>query len=488
MSADLLAILVRAGLAASAAIVIVLLLRRPLRSLFGARIAYAFWLTVPAATAAAFLPARTIFMEAPASAGGAALQIAPQVISAPSVLPQAAMAIDFAALLVALWALGAGFSLAALLRNQRNYLRRAQATRESGGLYRAAASDVGPALIGTMRPRIVVPADFEARYSPVERDLVIAHERAHLHAGDAQVNALAALIQCLNWYNPLFYVARACLRVDQEMACDERVMQSHAALRRVYAEAMLKAQFATDPAPLGCHWPALGMKPLRQRIAMLARPNVPHQKRIVGGIACGVAVVAMAAAAWAAQPPQVAFASPERPLRGDLRAGELGRNLVEAIQEGDIARAEALIEAGADVNRFQRGDGTPLIAAVRISADDLARRLIEAGADVNGAAPGDANPLIVASTQNDVALVTLLIERGADVNGYVPDDETPLINAARTNALGAARTLIDHGADVNLAFDVQTLRGTERRSPIQMARRGGHAEMIALLREHGAQN
>lgn len=488
MSADVLAILVRAALAASAAIMIVLLLRRQLRSLFGARIAYAFWLAVPAATLAAFIPARTILAEAPASVSDGAVVVAPQAVAASSVVPQAIAAIDFAALLVALWALGAGFSLAALLRHQRRYMRRARATRESDGLYRAAASDVGPALIGTVRPRIVVPADFEARYSQVERDLVIAHERAHLQAGDAQVNALAALIQCLNWYNPLFYVARACLRVDQEMACDERVMQSHAPLRRAYAEAMLKAQFATDPAPLGCHWPALGMKPLKQRIAMLARPNVPHEQRIAGGLACGFAVVAMGVAAWAAQPPQVAYASPDRPLRGDVRAAELGRNLVEAIQDGDIARAEALIDAGADVNRFQRGDGTPLIAAVRISADDLARRLIEAGADVNGAAPGDANPLIVAASQNDVALVTLLIERGADVNGYVPDDETPLINAARTNALGAARTLIDRGADVNLAFDVQTLRGTERRSPIQMARRAGHAEMIALLREHGANN
>lgn len=44
MAADLLALLARAALALSAAIIVVLVLRRPLRALFGAEIAYAFWL------------------------------------------------------------------------------------------------------------------------------------------------------------------------------------------------------------------------------------------------------------------------------------------------------------------------------------------------------------------------------------------------------------------------------------------------------------
>ena len=66
------------------------------------------------------------------------------------------------------------------------------------------------------------------------------------------------------------------------------------------------------------------------------------------------------------------------------------------------------------------------------------------------------------------------------------DDETPLINAARENRLEVARLLIARGADVNLAVEAATLNGSELRSPLSMAQRGGHDEMVQLLRTHGA--
>ena len=39
---------------------------------------------------------------------------------------------------------------------------------------------------------IVLPADFEDRFSPAERAAIMAHEEAHLKAGHAGANALAA--------------------------------------------------------------------------------------------------------------------------------------------------------------------------------------------------------------------------------------------------------------------------------------------------------
>ena len=79
MSADIIALLARASLALSAALVLILVLRGPLRRAFGAEIAYAFWLIAPIGTMAAFLPARVIWLtpqqapntaaEAPQTAG-----------------------------------------------------------------------------------------------------------------------------------------------------------------------------------------------------------------------------------------------------------------------------------------------------------------------------------------------------------------------------------------------------------------------------------
>ena len=63
MSADLLGLLVRLVLVVSAAIVIVLALRAPMRAAFGARIAYALWLLVPIAALAALMPARLELIE-----------------------------------------------------------------------------------------------------------------------------------------------------------------------------------------------------------------------------------------------------------------------------------------------------------------------------------------------------------------------------------------------------------------------------------------
>ena len=60
----------------------------------------------------------------------------------------------------------------------------------------------GPAVVGVLRPRIVTPGDFEGAYSPQERRLVLAHEATHIARQDSRINAMAALVRCLNWFNP----------------------------------------------------------------------------------------------------------------------------------------------------------------------------------------------------------------------------------------------------------------------------------------------
>ncbi len=478
MSAEILPILLRATLAASAAILVVLLLRRPLRTAFGAGVAYGFWLLVPIAMLASFLPPRVIFAETPAVASieanterSVATNTETVAVAAPRFDQFAFPEIEPSLVLLTLWLTGVVFSMMLLLYGQRRFMRNADAA--------------GPAVVGIVFPRIVLPADFEQRYTPAERDLVIAHERAHIEAFDAEINALAALAQCLNWFNPLFHIARAALRVDQELACDARVMARHAGAKRVYAEAMLKTQLAAHAVPLGCQWPPIGAQPLKERITMLARPR-PNSFRIaLGATLCTAAIFAAGTLAWATQEPRVVHVSQQREAS---TAGDraLGRQLVEALQEGQMTEAVELVEAGADVNYFLAGDGTPLVIASRFGSRDIVEFLIEQGADVNKPAPGDGNPLIMASANGHLDVVTLLVGRGADVNGVVRGDETPLINAARSNQLSVARYLVDHGADVNLAVMAPTTRGTERRSPLSEARRRGHGEMVRFLREAGA--
>jgi beta-lactamase regulating signal transducer with metallopeptidase domain len=521
MSADLLLLLIRIVLAFSIAIAIVLALRIPMREIFGARVAYGLWLLVPVAAIAALLPARLVLIETPASIEAAA-PVAPvdtriaDVVASPEAADFVITRLDASPYIIALWALGFAISLALLALGQRRFTARLGFKRRADGVHVAQSENVGPAVVGVVVPRIVVPADFDARYTEVERQLVLEHERAHIRAGDVQVNALAAFLQCVFWFNPLAYIARAALRIDQELACDERVMQRHAGSRRAYAEAMLKTQLAARAVPLGCAWPPVGAQPLKQRISALARPSVGNGRRAIGAGVCLATACAVGLGAWVAQPPRHAYA---HEVDNGILARFAGPQLVQALMDGDTETARALIEAGANVNHWSPGDGTPLIMAARLEDADLVSELIAAGADVNqvahgdgtplivaarqddtriaalllraGAdvnqpAPGDGNPLIAASSSGNMSLVRMFVEAGAEVNAIVRNDETPLINAARHGRLDVARYLIEHGADVNLAVEARTLRGTELRSPLSMATRGGHADMVALLRAAGA--
>lgn len=473
MSADILAILLRVTLIASAALAVILLLRRPLRALFGAQVAYAFWLLVPIATLAAFIPARRIMADAPAAVEAAHVaETAPaaptaEAASALTAAP-AEIALELAPVLLFVWLVGAFIGLLLLLRSHQRFM--------------CNADEAGPAVVGIFRPRMVLPADFEARYTPAERDLVVAHEQSHIAAFDAQINALAAFVQCLAWFNPLVHVARKALRIDQELACDARVIARHVDAKRTYAEAMLKTQLAAQPVPLGCQWPPIGAKPLKERITMLSRPLPGTLRSTLGATLCAAATIALAGAVWIAQPPRVAYAE----QNNSVFSRALGRQLVAAMQDGQMDEAHELIGAGADVNTFVRGDGTPLVIASRFGDRAMVEYLLERGAEVNQPAPGDGNALIMASAYGHMDVVTLLVARGADVNGLVPADETPLINAARENRLDVARYLIEHGADVNLAVRAPIVDGNELRSPMIMARRGGHEEMVRLLQASGA--
>ena len=513
MSLELIELIGRMTLSVSVALLIVLAVRKPLRNAFGARIAYMFWSIVPAAGLANFMPARRILVFE-ASPAGEMPPVAPAALSGQSgVLPAAGgdtvaavfSAWPLASWLVVLWFLGFALSLASLIYRHRRFLRDHDLHRASGTLCVAGTTDVGPVIVGVFRPRIVLPKDFEQRYDAVERRLILEHEQAHIRSGDVIVNAFAALVQCLQWFNPLVYVALPRLRVDQELACDARVMHKHAKHRRSYAEALLKAQLATRAVPLGCAWPPVGMQPLRQRIAELGQSRPAPFRWALGALLCAASTVATAAAAWAAIPaetvpgkapqapvPAEAALPPDPPAAPDgadvvVLSRALGDALVTAIQEGRTSEARALIEAGADVNHYRRGDGTPLTVAAQTGSQPMTESLIGAGADVNGAAPGDGNPLIVASAKGHLSLVQLLVASGADVNAYVPGDETPLINAAARNHIDVAEFLIERGADVNLAVDSGNGRfGPDMRSPLGQAQRFGHRRMIGLLERQGA--
>ena len=320
MSATMLEALLRANLAGSAAILLVLALRRPVRRRLGPMAAYLLWSAVPLCALAGLLPP-------PAASNALAPAVTLMASAAHGLQPLTRGAATFADPLIAAWAAGVLAMALLLARRQARFVRslgRLEPLEGASGVLRGEHSGAGPFVLGSLRPRIVAPADFEARFAGEARGLILAHERVHLERADAAINGLMAMVQCLAWCNPLVHLAAHRLRVDQEIACDAAVVARHPRARRLYAETLLDAALMPRLVPFGCHWPAAGARSLKERLTMLnVAPASPLRRRL------GVALVSVIAAAgagavWAASPgaPHVA-AKPdwvEKPTAKDLVA------------------------------------------------------------------------------------------------------------------------------------------------------------------------
>ena len=79
----------------------------------------------------------------------------------------------------------------------------------------------GPIAFGTLWPTIAVPADFAARFTPAQREAMIAHELAHLAGRDPFWLAAADAVCALLWWHPAVWWARHQLRAASEQAADE---------------------------------------------------------------------------------------------------------------------------------------------------------------------------------------------------------------------------------------------------------------------------
>ncbi|ASK97689.1 TonB family protein [Xanthomonas campestris pv. merremiae] len=283
-------LLLRVMLYSSAALLACLVLRRVLRAWLGATAAYAIWAAVPLAVLAAAIPGPPI---------AAALPKMPAMVAMPLNLQSSEHA--WAGQLLAVWLTGGVAMAVALWWRQHRFMRRLGVLHALDGELWAATRDVGlPVSVGLWRPRIVLPMDFDTRYSAAERTLILAHERLHLRRGDLYANLLAALLLCIGWCNPLMHLAWRAFRLDQELACDAQVLTRYPGKRRSYATAMLKTHCGAGWTPTACRWNA--PHALTQRVAALLKPAVemPRARRNLRVVVAMAVMVS--GACWAFQP------------------------------------------------------------------------------------------------------------------------------------------------------------------------------------------
>lgn len=329
MSADAVQWLFEATGLMSAALILVLLLRTPLRRGFGARAAYALWLLVPLALLVTLLPAPERNLVP--------MRVAPVIVPADvTATASGSAALAWPGLLLAAWLAGVLLLVIDAWRAQRRYRRALGVLRQrDDGCLQSEGVRAGPAVFGLLRPRIVLPADFEQRYDHDERELVLAHERVHLRRGDLWINLAALALRGLQWFNPLMIYAAPRFRVDQEFAVDAAVLARRPSHIRRYAEAMLKTQLGYATSPLGCHWQTL--HPLKERIMMLSSPLPTLRRSTLGAVIVASLASGFGFAAWAAQPVPKALDNPAEPATYNaIQPPRYPKTAIDAKAGGDV--------------------------------------------------------------------------------------------------------------------------------------------------------
>ncbi len=159
-----------------------------------------------------------------------------------------------------------------------------------------AESAASPALLGWLRPRIILPATLCHELTRTQLRAVLLHELAHFRALDVPLHWLFVLARAIHWFNPLVYLAARQWLHHRELAADEaalRWMETHE--RGEYGEALISALKHAHifPAPYGALALGESIRNLKQRIVMLTRHSSLVRAR---GLAFALSCVLLGAA------------------------------------------------------------------------------------------------------------------------------------------------------------------------------------------------
>jgi len=152
--------------------------------------------------------------------------------------------------------------------------------------------------------------------------------------------------------------------------------------------------------------------------------------------------------------------------------------LVQAVIANDEAKVRALIAEGADVNDVDNQGKTALHWAVQDGNVAIASLLLDAGADIEAEDKEMyiSSPLITAASTGKAEMIALLVEKGANINKKDADGMTALMYAAMNGHKNAVKTLLQLGARRD---DVDQSGMTALMYAIEY----NHADIATLLRQ-----
>ncbi|MGB0908696.1 MAG: M56 family metallopeptidase [Maricaulaceae bacterium] len=363
------------GLAVTALIVFVLLVRRPVARYFGAKAAYGLW-ALPLLRI--FLPTISLpswFRTGRGVSTPDMLTVYPPNIHmahtpAEFVPPQ----VSWMVCAFGIWAVVAVILILHGLYRHHIYRQNIIMTSSLGsfelahkaefmarniGLKRKVAirtsdGSAGPLVMGVVSPIIVLPKNFTEHFTPAQQDFALLHELLHIRRGDLWAAFAAFIFGALNWPNPFMRLAARAFRIDQEAACDASVLShkiSRGADRASYAQTLMQAATLCSSTPARM---PLGLSihhPLKERIMSLKNPTpiTRLRPRLIGASALAAAFMLTA---------PYSIADPEEELAGKATKSH---SIMKIVKDDNGTKTKKTIEITKDgdtVNAWETNELT----------------------------------------------------------------------------------------------------------------------------------
>ncbi len=286
------------------------------------------------------------------------------------------------------------------------------------------AGDIGPAVVGWIRPRIVVPS-WVMSIEPQMQMLVLRHEAEHVRAGDTRLLLVAEVVRRLvPWNIALWWMVNR-LRLAIELDCDARVIRAVGA-SHPYGVMLLTVSERIN------HQPSLAMSPLASRHDLERRLDTLAAKRrrrpMLSAFAySSVAAILLATVAWTPRPgfPTTSVTSIARVDSALVRVGYEKRKAT--------GRGFFLDGAGVDRHTGLFSDAFRAVPGLRVSpSGDGRTNVIASGNDarecvqtfIDGrrwetTSPGDIDNF-VSATQ----IIAIEVYRARDVPNQFAQDNT----------------------------------------------------------------
>ena len=208
------------------------------------------------------------------------------------------------------------------------------------------APDVGPAVVGFMQPRMVLP-EWALQLRDTERQFVVRHESEHIRAGDPRLLLVAGLLLVAMPWNPALWWMTRQMRLAMEIDCDARVLSGIDAIREYGMLLLAVHERRGRYLPLVASLTEQRAFLERRILAMTAsRPSYPRL------VSAALGLVACAAAIAVAQTPVPQGPDPRAAANSARTREEIGPKTRDLIQKLVTDYYPAVMQGTSPINRI----------------------------------------------------------------------------------------------------------------------------------------